>query len=74
MSGPGLAKYVYEEGIILILASTKFPLTSFAWKIKKKITSELRNIENWWFPSLEALKKYMLSGIQYSRLFCNKNT
>ena len=48
----------HEEGIILMLASTKFPLTSFAWKIKKQKNSEVRNIENWWCPSsLEAPKK-----------------
>ena len=31
MSGPGLAKHVYEKGIILMLASTKFQVTSFLW-------------------------------------------
>ena len=57
MSGPGLAKHVFEEGIILMLASTKFPVTSFLWKTKNT-TSEDVNIENWWVPSsLETLKK-----------------
>ena len=75
MSGPGLAKHVYEEGIILMLAITEFPLTSFSWNIiktqpAKTEASKIGGSLLHWKHS----KKDMLSGIQYARLFLQKKT
>ena len=75
MSGPGLAKHVYEEGIISMLASTEFPPTSFSWKIlktqpAKTEASRFGGFLLHWKHS----KKDMLSGIQYAILFLPKKT
>ena len=75
MSGPGLAKHVYEERIISMLASTEFPPTSFSWKIlktqpAKTEASRFGGFLLHWKHS----KKDMLSGIQYAILFLPKKT
>lgn len=67
----------HEEGIILILASTKFPLTSFAWKIKKKTLAKSETsrtggfLLHWKHPKKHVIQNSIFKTVLKKTLDCS---